>query len=285
MCFWFGCEGGMKGFISGKGMEPDRLKDEIKAFYEQNERYHELIGESERRGLTYDEILLQWIHQSAVAEGRPVRFLDVALGTGYYVNAARKAGAMACGVDLSTNACRFARERFDGLRVVRSDAECLPFRDGFFDMVLCLQLLEHTPFPERVIAEIARVLRPGGNLFLSAPNLLGGSLFARFARSFRGYFSKDIKCLQPLPSSVIDRWDSAATTQEVSDLDACNRINVFHALNLLRENGFSIKHLDTLSHPRKYRPARYTMEKVFQRIPFLKYTGVNFKIIAEKRRR
>jgi len=45
----------------------------------------------------------------------------------------------------------------------------LPFRDGTFDTVLCTQVLEHTPEPLRMMKEIARVLRPGGTLLLSAP--------------------------------------------------------------------------------------------------------------------
>ncbi len=53
------------------------------------------------------------------------------------------------------------------------DAICnltnLPFPDNTFDAALCMQVLEHVPEPQRVLQEIARVLRPGGKLFLSAP--------------------------------------------------------------------------------------------------------------------
>jgi SAM-dependent methyltransferase len=48
-------------------------------------------------------------------------------------------------------------------------AENLPFGDNLFDVVLCTQVLEYAPNPQRVVDEIRRVLRPGCHLFLSAP--------------------------------------------------------------------------------------------------------------------
>ncbi len=47
--------------------------------------------------------------------------------------------------------------------------EQMPFADGQFDFVLCTQMLEYAPDPGRVIAEIYRVLKPAGVLFLSVP--------------------------------------------------------------------------------------------------------------------
>ena len=49
----------------------------------------------------------------------------------------------------------------------------LPFRDETGDTVVCLQVLEHVPQPARLLAEIKRVLRPGGVLLLTAPHIWG----------------------------------------------------------------------------------------------------------------
>jgi len=49
------------------------------------------------------------------------------------------------------------------------DGERLPFPDASFDTVLSVQVLEHTPQPAALVAEMARVLRPGGTLILTAP--------------------------------------------------------------------------------------------------------------------
>ena len=50
---------------------------------------------------------------------------------------------------------------------LRADAHTLPFLDGSFDVVLCTEVLEHLPEPQRAIDEMYRVLQPGGQLLLT----------------------------------------------------------------------------------------------------------------------
>ena len=52
---------------------------------------------------------------------------------------------------------------------VAAQGEALPFRDNEFDLAICTQVLEYFPDPQQAVAEIRRVLRPGGSLFLSVP--------------------------------------------------------------------------------------------------------------------
>lgn len=54
---------------------------------------------------------------------------------------------------------------------IYADAEALPFADASVDAVALLEVMEHLPEPERALAEVARVLRPGGVLLLSVPFL------------------------------------------------------------------------------------------------------------------
>ncbi len=56
---------------------------------------------------------------------------------------------------------------------IYSAGEALPLRAGAVDTVLCTQVLEHTPNPARMMAEMARVLKPGGHLILTAPQEWG----------------------------------------------------------------------------------------------------------------
>ena len=58
-------------------------------------------------------------------------------------------------------------------RVREGSVTSLPFPDGAFDRALCLDVLEHLTFEEqpRALAELHRVVRPGGELFVSVPNL------------------------------------------------------------------------------------------------------------------
>src|SRR5687768_13855961 len=65
------------------------------------------------------------------------------------------------GVDISGNAVR--RARTTGLNVAQiEDASSLPFGPATFDSVLCLEVLEHLIQPQVTVAEILRVLKPGG---------------------------------------------------------------------------------------------------------------------------
>jgi SAM-dependent methyltransferase len=262
--------------------EQERIKESLRKFYDRNVRYHELIRKCESAGLTYDDLLRDIIEMAKSSAGA-VCLLDVAVGTGHYMDRARAFGATPFGVDLSIHACRTAKSRNGSLFICRSDAECLPYRSGSFDVALCLQLLEHTPYPENVIAEIARVLKPGGILFLSAPNLLGSNLLTRTYRAARAMFSRDVKRLVALREDILARWDAAGSVQEVSDGDACNRTNIFQAFRLLKRNSFEVRRFDTLRHPGKYRPRELALARTMQKIPLLRFTGINFKIIASKR--
>jgi len=49
------------------------------------------------------------------------------------------------------------------------DVQDMPFEDESFDFVVCCAILEHVPYPERAIAEIFRVLRPGGEVAIEVP--------------------------------------------------------------------------------------------------------------------
>jgi len=56
-----------------------------------------------------------------------------------------------------------------GVIDIKSNCWEIPVPDGSFDAVLCTEVLEHVPYPEKTIQEIARILRPGGTLILTAP--------------------------------------------------------------------------------------------------------------------
>lgn len=61
----------------------------------------------------------------------------------------------------------YASER---LTIQVADARSLPFEDSSFDVVLCIDLLPHIPAPSQLLAEINRVLRPGGSLLIDSTN-------------------------------------------------------------------------------------------------------------------
>lgn len=98
------------------------------------------------------------------------RVLDVATGTGLVARELARRGARVVGLDQSGpmlgEALRRARRAglADRVRFVLGRAERLPFPDGAFDAVTFTYLLRYVDDPEATVAELARVLRPGGRL-------------------------------------------------------------------------------------------------------------------------
>lgn len=104
---------------------------------------------------------------------REKRVLDVACGIGYgsAILAQRGAGYVV-GVDISPEAIAFGAREYQvrNAFLASGDACKLPFADSRFDVVVSFETIEHLPDPERLLAEISRVLRPGGLCICSSPN-------------------------------------------------------------------------------------------------------------------
>ena len=101
--------------------------------------------------------------------GRPLRLLDAGCGTGAnlaHVRSGSRGPGFVCGVDLSPDALRYCRRR--GLSALaRGSVTSLPFADGAFDLVTCHDVLYTVPDDVEAIGELARVLSPGGLLYLT----------------------------------------------------------------------------------------------------------------------
>jgi 2-polyprenyl-6-hydroxyphenyl methylase/3-demethylubiquinone-9 3-methyltransferase len=100
------------------------------------------------------------------------RVLDIGCGAGFLTNRLAEQGFHVSGLDASASSLAVAAAR-DSTRSVRyelGDAKSLPFRDGSFDVACAMDFLEHVDDPARVIAEAARVLRPGGLFFFHTFN-------------------------------------------------------------------------------------------------------------------
>jgi len=105
-----------------------------------------------------------WLYNAAeFRRHQGEKVLEVGCGTGADLLQFAKHGALATGVDLTTNHVELARIRVGELAVVhKADARQLPFEDESFDYVYSHGVLHHCDEPEQVVREMTRVLRPGG---------------------------------------------------------------------------------------------------------------------------
>lgn len=132
----------------------------------------ERLDPAERR----DHVATQhWARYEWAAQFLPRgRVLDCACGVGYgsALLAERGAGQVV-GVDVSDEALAEARRRYPRTNVeyVQADALTLtPERHGRFDLIVCLETIEHLAEPRRLLSVFAELLAPGGLLALSCPN-------------------------------------------------------------------------------------------------------------------
>lgn len=103
----------------------------------------------------------------AAGAGAGCQLLDVCCGPGVVAGAAAARGADARGVDLTESFLAIARRRAPGARFEAGDAEALPFPDAAFDAAVSGYGIIHLPRPAAALAEMARVLRPGGRVAVS----------------------------------------------------------------------------------------------------------------------
>jgi len=144
------------------------------------ERYGAGYFRGENSGFSdegYENVHATWLHWMDFVRaevGADARWLDVGCAYGFLVDEARASGFRAVGVDAS----RWAAGRVASCvpatagRVAVAHAERLPFAAATFDVVSAFDVLEHVPDPAAVVAECARVLRPGGLLLAATPDPL-----------------------------------------------------------------------------------------------------------------
>jgi SAM-dependent methyltransferase len=121
---------------------------------EEAERYDASRGGEPRAAAAASAVL------GLIPEGT-VTLLDIACGTGIVTRRLAEAGLDVTGADAAYGMLRRATERMPG-RVVLADIRQLPFPSASFDAVSAIWLLHLLDDAERVVAEVARVLRPGG---------------------------------------------------------------------------------------------------------------------------
>ena len=116
---------------------------------------------------------LEWIARYAELAGSKV--LDIGCGGGILAEAMARRGAEVTGIDLSDKGLRVAELHLleSKLSVTYEKAmaeEYAATHTGKFDVVTCMELLEHVPQPESMVAACARLVRPGGKVFFSTIN-------------------------------------------------------------------------------------------------------------------
>ncbi len=157
-------------------------------------------------------------------------YLDIGAGHGKLIRRLReefKVVARAC--DYTPNLMRLPDVKVD---VADLNTEPLPYGDNEFDLVTCTEVIEHIEHYRRTIREIYRVLRPGGILVLSTPNVL--SLRSRIRYLLFGFYT----LFGPLPVAESDRFGRRGRVRFLTG-GHINPVSYFYLVHALSDAGFA----------------------------------------------
>jgi SAM-dependent methyltransferase len=139
----------------------------------------------------------------------PYQILDVGCGPGVFLEEAAARGHLAVGIDLSESMVRKAGEMLhqrdlSAAFALHGDVEHLPFRDGTFDVVLCIGVTSYLPRDSDALFEIKRIVKEDGIVIMGLPNQLKLALFLDPYYYFHGI------------RSLKKRWDRDRTDERSS---------------------------------------------------------------------
>ena len=176
------------------------------------------------------------------------RVLDIGCGVGQVVGRLLEAGYEAHGVDVSEPNIERAKQVSPNCQ--RYEGSKLPFEDGFFASAGALNVLEHVEEPEAFIAELVRVVQPGGKVVLSSPNFLRVLGFRDYHVHMRGIGTKwrnwrrlqqKVRQMRTKPDEVrFDKMEPIVREDFQPDDDAIVVTNPLEMMFFLRRAGCRI---------------------------------------------
>jgi len=164
---------------------------------------------------------------SIISSNQKGKVLDLGCGDG-------RAGKKLFDLGFAVEACDMDKERFEFHQEIKFTegnlAHPLPYKDNFFDYVIFMEVIEHIYNPHFVISEISRILRKGGRLILSTPNILNiGSRF-RFLMegSFDFFREPTLDYSKCFPAAIQNMHVIPWRYQELEYLLAQNSLEITH---------------------------------------------------------
>lgn len=139
-----------------------------KEFFSGERLYKEFVGDVGMRDhIDRYRFALNYINSGSVC-------LDAACGSGYGTEILAEKAKLVIGIDYSKHALEYAIVHYskDNIRFFLGDLnKSLEFPDAYFDVIVCFQTIEHVRQQEFLLQEFQRILRDGGTLIISVPNL------------------------------------------------------------------------------------------------------------------
>ncbi|MEW6618108.1 MAG: class I SAM-dependent methyltransferase [bacterium] len=158
------------GFIY---LDPQPDENAIQEFYPKEyfnsqhpQGYHDLIARKDDVINYRLKAIMELVNLLCSGKGK---LLEVGCALGYFLELAQASGWEAQGIELSPWASAYAQEKTK-VKVSSGKLEDIKFPDSYFDVIVMIELIEHTQNPLLFLKEVERILKPDGMILLTTPN-------------------------------------------------------------------------------------------------------------------
>jgi len=174
----------------------------------------ERLDEQALPSYTHRNRLMAWLFWKRIqvvldmfGQNRPRRILDFGCGAGILLPALVRAGhkVTACDVDLSLARQLVAERGLEGIDWLASDSELARLPEKTFDMILCLDVLEHVESVPALASQFHRLLKPSGLLVVSGPTESPVYRLGRRLAGFTGHYH--VRSIFEIEASLKERFE------------------------------------------------------------------------------
>ncbi len=208
-------------------------------------------------------------------EGKKI--LELGCGRGDFLLECHKEGLDVVGIDVNPEYIKISEEKIkkSGFKphIVLAKGEELPFEDDYFDFVNCVEVLEHTNNPEKVLSEIYRVLNNGGQAFVTVHNRLG----AKDAHYKLWFLNWMPRFLSKIYIKVMKKYKDPKIFLDTQDINKMHYYIYSKFKKLSMKRGFNVKDSRRIQ---VYNPEIILNEKLKKILIFTKKIKINLLIMV-----
>lgn len=206
-------------------------KDDSNGYYS-SETYRSKYGPNLRKSSNPEEIFNAYYpHQGPIINeikqllNPSMSVLDVGCSAGQFLASLKGLAGTRVGLELSQNEVDFIKSHHDFTAVYNEPIESVKIKEGPFDLVTSLQVVEHVPNPISFVKNLAKQVKPGGYLYLELPNLNDALLDCYELSGYADFYFREPHVSYFTPKTFKHLLDAAGLKGEIKTVQRYNIIN------------------------------------------------------------